>query len=377
MQNITNVSGWHTNRKLLVIESDDWGMIRMASKEAYNRFFQKGFPVDRCAYNSNDALESNKDMEELFEVLYSVKDCNKNPAIITTNNIVANPHFEKIKASNFTNYFFEPFFETLQSYPAHDKVYALHKEGIEKKMLKPQLHGREHINIINWLKALQQNDKEAIAAFDEKMVTVSKGKSSNCKKEWLDGFSVSSNEELLLLDKTIEEASGLFEKAWGFRSASVIAPCYIWHSHTENTFLKNDITIVQGGRMQREPVLGQDRYKYKRHYTGQRNSIGQVYLVRNAEFEPSSAPSQDWVSSCLKEIKNAFFWGKPAIISAHRLNFIGYINQQNREQNLKAFKTLLTKIVATWPEVEFTTSDAVGKIILNSTASNNKNTTAA
>lgn len=376
MQNITNSSGWHTSRKLLVIESDDWGMTRMASKDAYKRLLQKRFPVDKCEYNSNDALESNMDMELLLEVLYSVKDKNGNPAIITTNNILANPDFEKIKASGFTSYFFEPFTETLKAYPAHSRVYDLHKEGITKKMLRPQLHGREHINIFNWLKALQQNDKEATAAFEERMFTVSKGKGSSCKKEWLDGFGAGTIEELSALDKIIEEACNLFEKNWGFRSASVIAPCYTWHSQTENTFFKNGIKIIQGGRMQRQPILEQEGYKYKRHYAGQQNSLGQVYLVRNAEFEPSSAPSLDWVSSCLKEIKNAFFWGKPAIISAHRLNFIGFINEKNRENNLKAFKTLLTKIITLWPDVEFSTSDAVGEMILNSASKKIKNTAA-
>lgn len=28
-----NLPGWHTRRKIVVIESDDWGSIRMPSKE--------------------------------------------------------------------------------------------------------------------------------------------------------------------------------------------------------------------------------------------------------------------------------------------------------------------------------------------------------
>ena len=31
--NITNARGWKTDRKIVVIESDDWGMIRMASSQ--------------------------------------------------------------------------------------------------------------------------------------------------------------------------------------------------------------------------------------------------------------------------------------------------------------------------------------------------------
>ncbi len=364
VQNAVNFTGWKTNRKIVVIESDDWGMIRMASKEAYQRFVQKGYPVQNCEYNSNDALESNDDLELLLEVLQSVKDSNGNPGVITTNTIVANPDFEKIKASGFQQYFFEPFTKTLDRYPAHDKVLDLHREGIKKKMLQPQLHGREHINVPNWLKALQQNEAIAMDAFEENMFTVSKGGKSNCNKEYLDGFGTFTNDALQQLEGVVKDAANLFEEIWGFRSSSVIAPCYTWHSEAEKYFHQNGIRFMQGGRVQNEPNLLQGQgYIRKRHYTGQRNKLGQIYLVRNAAFEPSSNPGFDWVSTCLAEIKNSFLWGKPAIISAHRLNFIGYINPQNRSNNLFLLTELLKKIKQHWPEVEFLSTDKLGDLI--------------
>ena len=82
-RNLTNIPGWRTNRKIVVIESDDWGSIRMASKEAYNYFLGKDVPVDKSPYNSFDALECNEDLEMLFDVLGSVKDVNGNSAILT------------------------------------------------------------------------------------------------------------------------------------------------------------------------------------------------------------------------------------------------------------------------------------------------------
>lgn len=33
--NLLNIPGWRTNRKVVVIESDAWGSIRMHSKEVY------------------------------------------------------------------------------------------------------------------------------------------------------------------------------------------------------------------------------------------------------------------------------------------------------------------------------------------------------
>lgn len=62
----------------------------------------------------------------------------------------------------------------------------------------------------------------------------------------------------------------------------------------------------------------------------------------------------------------AFRWNKAAIISTHRINFIGLIDNRNREKNLKLFKILLSEIVKRWPDVEFITSEQLGDIISNS-----------
>ena len=92
-----NFRGWSTKRKLLLIESDDWGSIRMPNREVYNLLLSKGLPVDRSRYSKFDTLESQTDLERLFETLAKVKDKNGNAASLTANYLVANPDFEKIK----------------------------------------------------------------------------------------------------------------------------------------------------------------------------------------------------------------------------------------------------------------------------------------
>lgn len=98
-----------------------------------------------------------------------------------------------------------------------------------------------------------------------------------------------------------------------------------------------------------------------RRYQGERNEVGQYNLVRNCVIEPSQFPeSYDSVGECMKGIKNAFFWNKPAIITAHRLNFIGYIVPENRERNLKLFRKLLKSVLEQWPDAEFMVSMQLG-----------------
>ena len=72
----------------------------------------------------------------------------------------------------------------------------------------------------------------------------------------------------------------------------------------------------------------------------------------------------------MKEIDLAFFWKKPAIISSHRLNFIGSMQSKNRGNNLILLDELLKKILKKYPEVEFMTSDLLGDLILNDKKSN-------
>ena len=57
--------------------------------------------------------------------------------------------------------------------------------------------------------------------------------------------------------------------------------------------------------------------------------------------------------------------GKPLIISFHRLNYIGFIDETNRSRNLLLLKQLLKLLTERWPDVEFMSSDKLGRLILN------------
>jgi hypothetical protein len=347
--------------KIVVIESDDWGTIRMSSKEAFQNLLKKGYPVDQCAYNTNDGLESNKDLEVLFEVLSSIKGADGKPAVLTANNIVANPDFQKIKEAGFQEYYFELFTETLKRYPAHDRVIDLYQQGIKEGVVKPQFHGREHVHIPHWLDGLRNGESKALDTFSHEMFSVYLGQGSTCNKEYLNAMAFYNSSQKEKIEESVTTGLQLFESIWGFKSETVIAPCYQWHSDLEQTFSFNGIKIIQGGRAQISPSFNKEGNKTIRHFNGQKNKFNQTYTVRNVVFEPSTDKNKDWVDSSLKEVSNAFFWQQPAIISSHRLNYIGWLNPKNREVNLLLLNDLLKKIVKQWPDVIFISSDQVTK----------------
>ena len=363
-RNLLNIPGWHTNRKIVVIESDDWGSIRMPSKEVYNQLLKEGYKPDTDPYLKYDSLASEEDLMALFDVLSSVKDKHGNPAVITANCVVANPDFKRIKNSGFRDYHYELFTETLKSYSNHQNSLNLWKQGMAANIFHPQFHGREHLNVDQWMKGLQEGDKLLHKAFENEMISISSipSKMRFGYMEALDFYDLNEKQNK---EPIIKDGLHLFEQIFGFKSSTFIANCYIWHNDFEKTLFENGVHFIQGIPVQLQPQLTQNSHLLKRtyHFAGQKNKFGQSYLVRNAHFEPTQFPDGDIVNECLSRIEIAFKWYKPAIISSHRLNFIGTIDAENASRNLKLFQSLLNQIVKTWPDVEFMTSSQLGQII--------------
>ena len=357
----TNIPGWRTNRKIVVIESDDWGSIRMPSREVYNMLLKGGIRVDLCPYNRFDSLASEDDLSALFEVLTRFRDKNGNHPVITANTVVANPDFEKIKTSEFEKYHYEPFTETLKKYPAHKKSFELWKQGIKEKVFHPQFHGREHVNVPLWLELLKQNHPVFFPAFENQLWGLGRKISNTGKISIQAAYDTLEPKELEKQKNAIKEGLILFEDIFGYSSESFIANNFIWDPSINSVLSESGISILQGMKYQKLPLLNTTKRKMIRHYTGKINKLGQVYLVRNCVFEPSQYPNIDSVTECLKDISNAFFWKKPAIITSHRLNCIGFIDPVNRDKNLFSFKKLLASILKNWPEVEFMTSSDLGR----------------
>lgn len=365
-RNAKNIRGWRTDKQIIVIESDDWGQVRMPSAAVLNDLKDLGFHTERCHYMQNDALASDADLQNLFSVLNSFEDKGGNPAVITANMVMANPDFQKIKESNYETYFYEPFHRIQKRYPTHQHSYSLMKEGLRERLFYPQFHGREHLQVHRWLSHLQQQDPDLLHAFNLGVYAVSCGVVPSLTNSILAAYDLDTGDEMAFIRQSIIEGLDLFEELFGFRSRSAIAPNYHWNSDVEEILHQNGVTYLQSSSKQVVPVANSDTKQYIRHYLGEQNDLGQYYLLRNCTFEPTFNPDKDWVDSCLADIKAAFRWKKPAIICSHRLNFIGHINPENRDRNLRKLEKLLREIKKNWPDATFMTSDQLGDLISTS-----------
>lgn len=368
LRNVINIPGWSTKRKIVVIESDDWGSIRMSSKKDRDELILAGFDFSNQPFNRYDALESNDDLTALYQVLKKHKDATGRHPVFTAVSIVANPDFEKIKAGNFQQYFYEPFTETLNRYPNSDKVIDLYKQGISERLFVPIFHGREHLNAQRWLRVLQSGNKSVLKTFQHGVTAVHIGPGKEFLGDFQAAFDLDVPEDVYYMKDVLAEGLDLFEKLWGYKSPYFVATNGPFNNSLEQVLAEKEVKYILGERFQREP-LGNGNYKKRFHYIGMKNKYKQIYLTRNAMFEPSISAfglSKNPVENCLKSIQRSFRWGKPATICTHRINYIGRIEEENRTKNLELLDALLASIVKLWPDVEFMTSVELGDLISKS-----------
>lgn len=356
-KNIINIPGKSLQRKLLVFESDDWGSIRIPDKSAFESLVSRELIKPNDPFSKYDTLENEEDLAALFSVLKNFKDFKGNHPVVTANMVMANPDFEKIKASGYREYHWEQFTKTYDRFSKN--TFSELQKGIEDKLFYPQFHAREHLNVPLWMELLQKGNESFIKAFDLNCFAIPYHSKDNRRDNLMASYDYDSDADFRFIQKSISEGLAIFESVFKHNSETTIAPCYVWDEAIENAFKEEGVTVFQGSRFQNIPKK-EGNFKTIFHYNGQTKNDS-LYLSRNGLFEPSVYANVDWVSKCMESITVAFKWNKPAVIGTHRINFVGSLVEENRTANLEKLNQLLTKITQKWPDVEFISSADLAK----------------
>lgn len=369
---LSNSIGWSTKRKIVVLESDDWGSIRTANSLAYEQMNAFGLNVSRNHYGY-DSLESNQDLETLLNVLLEFKDATGRPPVFTPFCNMANPDFESIEAANFEAYQNESLEQTILKYPAHTNLLDYWRLGEKERLFCPQLHGREHIHIGRWWEILKSGDQGMLQAF--KLRSVGATAFNGAKyPNYAGALHPIKSDEIPGLHQILEDAGKLYKQYLGHLPEAFVAPNAEEPAELAGTLKQIGIKTITRAKIRTYP-LGDGEFKKEFNWPGKINQHEQTILVRNAFFEPVSfgepdkAYIKDWVENCLKEIEIAFKWKKPAVVSTHRVNYIGFINNENQNKGISALRRLLKEILNKWPDVEFMTSAELGLLINNNNKS--------
>jgi hypothetical protein len=345
---------FRTTGKIVVFESDDWGLNGIVSRQIYDELAAAGSidPADRFNKCGRESVE---DLALLYETLAGFSDHTGRPPAFTANFVMANPDFDSIASSDFREYSWIAIDDSIRR-PHQAALLAKYHEGMERGLFRPQYHGRDHISAENWLRALREGDPAAHAGF-RRQVPMTRD-SRYLENEYTESAAgrIAPLPEETLREK-IRVGSALFGRAFGMRSLTSIAPFYLWSDDVERLLREQGTRCMQAGSHRLFPGGDHDSPADRRQgQLGERGPAGLAYLVRDCQFEPSR-DGESAVDRCLSEIGCAFLRGLPAVIDTHRVNYVGAVDRPARDRNLQGLGKLIRRILQCFPRVRFATSD--------------------
>ena len=359
IDNLKHLGGWQGPERLVVFAVDDYGNVRLNSRASRDAMSLGGLDL-RGRFDRFDALETRQDLEALLDTLSRVTDGRGRHALFTPYVLSANPDFHAMMTGDGA-YRYEPLtrtFERLASDQpeAYEGAWALWQEGMRRGLLRPQFHGREHLNVEVIERKLRARDRALQINLENHSMAGIGEEPSLPGVSFTHGFGLWERSETDRHREIIADGLKLFARVFGFASVTFTPPAQKLHPDLYR------FVEAQGVRAIHKPlhcVRRLDRNETIREFNrlGRRRGQAHVSIVRNVVFEPNNDPSLDSVGHALNQVAAAFRWRKPAIISSHRVNFCGHIEEDNRRSGLDALHRLLQGIVQRWPDVQFISAD--------------------
>lgn len=352
---LKNIPGWHSSKKLVVFNVDDYGNVRLASRSAYEKLSKSGLEL-KNRFDRLDTLETRDDLEALLEVLSSVRDNAGRAAVFTSYALCANPDFEALRRHP-DNYRYEDLTSTFARLSgddpqAYDGTWALWREGMAKGLLQPEFHGREHLNLRLLEYKLARRRPDLMANLENNSMAGLSEEPAVSNVGFTHAFGIADKADIERHKEIVSDGLTLFTRVFGRPARSFTPAAQRLHPDLYGFIEEQGIQAIDKPL---HTVQRIDRHRTRRelNFLGHRRGERHVTLVRNVVFEPNLKPGTDEVARTLAQIAAAFRWGKPAMISSHRVNFCGHIDPANRRAGLAELKRLLQAIVRRWPDVEF------------------------
>ena len=353
--------GYKTTQPVLIIESDDWGSIR-SNLAGIKRAEENGISLKEDIFCAFDTIENADDIKLIIEKFHVIKDCYGDPLILTANFLTQNPNLKKISEENFEKYYSESIIDSYIKNNCGD-VLKFVKEGMDKGVIMPQLHGREHLNVPNWMKDLKKDSyrsKELV-----KFGIVSSPLSKNISNKFCYEDALNYNKgHIDYCYKYVDEAYKDFYDLFGFYSKTFISPCGVVSSTFEKNFLENKFHILQHTTDRFHNEDGTTNYlkERKSKFTIKNNCIN---LSRTIFGENVIVKlDRNLIKTGVNVARICHFFRKPIIISAHRINFCsGIYGKELRNENVDNLINLVLAIKKAIPCIKFISSDKIDEYI--------------
>jgi hypothetical protein len=301
------VHGFHFDRPLVLLQSDDWGRVGLRDQEGLELLRSAGVALGERPYDFY-SLETADDLNELRTTLKRHRDATGRHPCIEMNFIVANLDFATMNADPAGGIHLLPLSEGLPDGWKRPNLLQAYRTGIADGVFYPALHGTTHF----CRSAVERN---LAGKRGELLRTLWHAGTPyiHWRMPWIgfeywdqetsdhDGF-LSAEKQRELIGQTV----GAFAKLFSTLPRSACAPGYRSNDGTHRAWAQHGIRIAQNGSGVALPP----------HF----DAYDLLQISRTVDFEPAIAPSFS-VESCVQQAERCFAGGLPAIVSVHSINF--------------------------------------------------------
>lgn len=330
--------------RFVVFESDDWGYCgEMKDKKTLDLLLPDEDKRKEQRMEFNNTLETFQDMMNLFALLERFRDSLGRPAVFTSNYVMSNPDYERIRESGFKEYFSIPLSSGFPSgWNDRGEIIMAANQGIKRNIWRPEFHGLAHFNFRAWMKALREGDKKARKYFDNYLASTSA--TFPALSEYAADSSIGAFESLQEQVSLVSSGCKIFKSVFGYRPVSTIPPHDIWNSDTEIAFLRCGLKYLQSERNRFKSVMFESPSR-QLSPLGAMKSIILLYgplfkILRNVRLELRDEPSE--AELCTEIL---FREGIPAVVGTHRVNYVSSVNPSVSHSGRKKLEEYLKYLV--------------------------------
>ncbi len=303
------VAGFHFDRPLVLLQSDDWGRCGLRDHEGLEQLRAAGLVLGERPYDFY-TLETAEDLNALSSMLKKHRDSSGRNPCVEMNFVPANLDFAKMRGDDFRKIHLLALADGLPDGWTRPGLIEAYREGIAAGVFHPALHGSTHF----CRAAVERN----LAADDDRgqlLRTMWQAGTPyiHWRMPWI-GYEYwdperPEDEQFLEAEAQralIGDTFGAFAKLFSTLPRSACAPGYRANGDTHRAWAQHGIRVAQNGPGTLTPP----------HFD--RDEM--LLLYRTVELELATDEKFS-VEASLRQAENCFARGIPAIVSVHSINF--------------------------------------------------------
>lgn len=324
-------AGFHFDRPLLLIQSDDWGRAGLRDREGLEQLRSAGIELGENPYDFY-TLETAQDVHALQEMLERHRDSTGRAPYLQMNFVQANLDLPRMQTEDFGQLHLLALSDGLPQGWDRPGLLQAYCEGIACGVFQPALHGTTHFcrrAVERYMRDSGERGKLLRILWQAGTPYI------YWRMPWIGyeywdpegaGDHFLSPEEQ---SKLIGQAVGAFSKMFSALPHSACAPGYRANHDTFAAWARHGVNVAQNG---------------PRGFTAPFLSGELLHLYRTVEFEPAVNPDFA-LENCVSRAEECFHRGIPAVVSVHSINFHSSV-RDFRSRTLTTLDELLTALEA-------------------------------